>query len=322
MSTGFDISIVISSYNRDDKVLHTVQRLFESDFSGFTKVEVIVIDDGSPSPVEKLLQQVQHVPGNVEWRIITQKNSGIGATRNRGYREARAGIVIFLDDDILVYGHTVQQLYKAVQSGPGPVVFGNYPFISHATGSLKKFAEHLYGYDAITAHENYRQVNAITSGLLAVNKEKMPDKGQFYKDNLSVPAAEEYEIIARFHRLGIPIYMATHIQAVHNHHLELKWLVQQQYKYGLGTAEAFIKFPEIAGLSKFDALHKKLERIAEKSLIKKLIASGCCRNILLFYIRITEKIFKNRNRNKLIGILTTAYFWAGYLEGKKRFRNA
>lgn len=322
MGSVYDISIVISSFNRDDKVLQTVQRLFESYLHSFAKVEVIIIDDGSPSPVEKLLQQVQHVPVNVDWRIITQRNTGIGATRNRGYREARAGVVIFLDDDILVYSHTIQQLYHAILYGPGPVIFGNYPFSSHASGSLRKFAEHLYGYDAITEKENYQQVNAITSGLLAVNKEKMPDRNFFYKDNLSVPAAEEYEIIARFHRLGIPIYMATHIKAVHNHHLKLNWLVQQQYKYGLGTAEAFIKFPEITGLSRYAELKNNLDRKTGRRVVKNLFSSGFCRQLLLYYARITERILKNRNRNKLFGILTTAYFWAGYREGKKRFSHA
>jgi glycosyltransferase involved in cell wall biosynthesis len=321
MNSGFDISIVISSYNRDDKVLQTVQRLFESDFSNFSAVEVIVIDDGSPSPVEKLLQQVKNVPGNVQWRLIAQKNAGIGATRNRGYKEAKANIVIFLDDDILVYPDTIAKLYNAIQTGPGPVIFGNYPFISHATVSLKKFAAHLYGYDAITAEEKFQQVNAITSGLLAVNKKKITHPDFFYKDNLSTPAAEEYEIIARFHRLGIPIYMATHIQAVHNHHLNLSWLVQQQYKYGLGTAESFIKYPEINQLDRFAELKRKLGGDKGMSRTKKFAASGFFRKLLLSYALITERILQNSNRNKLIGALTTAYFWAGYRDGKKKFSN-
>ena len=202
------------------------------------------------------------------------------------------------------------------------MVFGNYPFISHASSSLKKFAEHLYGYDAISEKENYQQVNAITSGLLAVNKEKMPDKNQFYKDNLSVPAAEEYEIIARFHRQGIPIYMATHIHAIHNHHLELQWLVQQQYKYGLGTAEAFLKFPEITGMDKFAALKKNLDGESGRRTIKKILSSGPSRWFLLFYLRITGYIFRNSNRNRIIGLLTTAYFWAGYRDGIKRFSHS
>jgi glycosyltransferase involved in cell wall biosynthesis len=254
--------------------------------------------------------------------VITQNNSGIGATRNRGYREAKAGIVIFLDDDILVYPDTIRKLYNAIQNGPGPVIFGNYPFISHDSGSLEKFAAHLYGYDAITADEKYEKVNAITSGLLAVNKTKMPDPVCFYKNNLSVPAAEEYEVIARFQRLEIPIYMATHIKALHNHHLELPWLVQQQYKYGLGAAEAFLKYPETAWPEQFAILKKKLDASAGRGWAMKFISSAVFRKLLLFYTRITQVVLKNNNRNKIFGILTTAYFWAGYLNGKRKFNHA
>jgi len=44
----FDLSIAISSYNRDDKVAKTLTTLYQSDLSGVGAVEVIVIDDGSP----------------------------------------------------------------------------------------------------------------------------------------------------------------------------------------------------------------------------------------------------------------------------------
>jgi len=318
----FDISIVISSYNRDDKILQSVQQLFKSDLSEFTKIEVIVIDDGSPSPVNKLLPQIGLVPAKIEWRLITQKNAGIGATRNRGFREARAGIVIFLDDDILVHKDTIRKLFRAQQQGPGPVIFGNYPFITHSSGAVKKFAMHLYGYDAITNEEKFEKVDAITSGLLSVNKAGFTGMSDFYKDDLSVPAAEEYELIARFHRTGIPIYMARHIYATHNHHLELKWLVQQQYKYGLGTAEAFIKYPEIIEVEKFRVLKQKMDGLGKGSFtnrLKGLAASAPVRKMLLFYTRVTGKIFGGLNRNFIYGILTSAYFWAGYKAGLKRF---
>ena len=74
MSQAFDISIVISSYNRDDKILQTVNRLFESDFSEFTKIELIIIDDGSPVPVAKLLEPLKNIPAKIELKLITQKN--------------------------------------------------------------------------------------------------------------------------------------------------------------------------------------------------------------------------------------------------------
>ena len=322
MEPVFDISIIISSFNRENKVLQTIERLFESDFSDFIKIELIVIDDGSPSPIADLLPQLKNIPSKVDLRLVTQKNAGIGATRNRGFREAKAGIVIFLDDDILVHADTIKKIYRAQLEGPGPVIFGSYPFISHSSESLHQFARHLFGYDEISTEEKFEKVDGITSGLLSVNKSKLNDKDNFYKDDLSIPAAEEHEIISRFHQQGIPIYHAKHITAIHNHHLELKWLVQQQYKYGQGTAEAFIKNPEIAAMPRYAALQKNLDARSlsgTKSFLKSALASATGRGLLFSWARILEKLFPSTKHNYTFGLLTSAYFWAGYRDGLKRF---
>lgn len=321
MDPVFDISIIISSYNREDKVLQTIERLFESDFSDFNKIELIIIDDGSPSPVAPLVLQLKAIPAKIDMRLITQKNTGIGGTRNRGYREAKAQIVIFLDDDILVHSDTIKKIYRTQLEGHGLVIFGSYPFISHSSESLHLFARHLFGYDRITTEEKFEKVDAITSGLLSVNKSKLKDKDNFYKDDLSIPAAEEHEIISRFHQQQIPIYYARHIAAIHNHHLELNWLVQQQYKYGLATAEAFIKNPEIAEMPRYDALQKNMDAssLSIKNLLKSLLASRTGRWLLLSGARIIEKIFPATPHNHLFGLLTSSYFRAGYVDGKRRF---
>ena len=323
MNKKYDLTITISSFNRDDKVLETVRRLFESDFSGFQKIELIVVDDGSPRPVADALARLEEIPPVIEMRLIRQENAGIGATRNRGFREAQADLVLFLDDDILLKPETLREIVEAHRSGPGAVIFGNYPFISHETESLHQFARELYGYDSITTQASYERVNAITSGLLWVDKSKFKDTKDFYRDDLSIPAAEEYEIIVRFHRTGIPIFRAQHICAIHNHHLELKWLVQQQYKYGMGTAEAFAKYSDITDLETFAELKRKMDaafgKRSAKNLAKSVLASGFGRRALLLYAQKTEKLFRNKKRNFLFGMLASAYYWAGYREGLKRF---
>src|SRR5215213_1756176 len=322
MNKNYDLTITISSYNRDDKVLQTVERLFESDFSGFEKIELLVVDDGSPRPVKDALAELREIPSVIEMRLIRQDNAGIGATRNRGFREAQADLVLFLDDDILLNRTTLKEIVEAHRSGPAAVTFGNYPFISRETESLHQFARGLYGYDAITEQPNFEEVNAITSGLLWVDKTKLQETADFYRDDLSIPAAEEYEIIARFYKMGIPIFRAAHICAIHNHHLELKWLVQQQYKYGMGTAEAFAKYSDITDLEVFADLKRKMDglgKIGAKNLLKVALASDLGRRLLLFYTSRTEKLFQNKNRNFILGMLASAYFWAGYREGLKRF---
>lgn len=322
MSPAFDISIVISSYNREDKVFKTIDSLFKSDLAVFTAIELIIIDDGSPRPVENVLKTVGEKPACITLRLLQQKNAGIGATRNRGYREARSPIVLFIDDDIILYEDTVKKIFLAQQENIGPVIFGSYPFISHQSPALEKFAQHLYGYNDITQEPAYQQVEGITSGLLCVNKEQLDMPDYFYRDDLTVPAAEEHEIIARFHRENIPIFHARHIVAIHNHHLELDWLIIQQYKYGLGTAEAFIKYPLIAEMEKYAELKRTMNGATTggwKGIIKNVAASLPGRKLLLLYARLANKLLRNRNHNFVFGLLTSAYYRAGYRDGLKKF---
>jgi glycosyltransferase involved in cell wall biosynthesis len=322
MNTEFDLSIAVSSYNREDKSAQTLQRLYESDLEKFRKVELIVIDDGSPRPVDDAIARLGIAPEKFELRSIRQENAGIGATRNRGFREARSNLVLFLDDDILVKKETLREIVEAHQKHPGGVIFGSYPFISHETESLKCFARRLYGYDDISAEEKYVQVEALTSGLLAVDKTKLDGAESFYRDDMTIPAAEEYEVISRFHQLGIPIFQAQHISAIHNHHLELDWLAGQQYKYGMGTAEAFVKYPQITDLEVFAELKNKLESIRIQNLksgLKSALASKVGRRILLRLASVVQSISPSGNHDFLFGLLASSYYWAGYREGTKRF---
>lgn len=322
MSLRYDMTIAISSYNRDDKVGQTLEKLFLSDLSRFERVEVIVVDDGSPRPVADVLERVGPPPEKMDLRLVRHENSGIGATRNRGFREAQGNLVLFLDDDILVKPSTLNEFVEAHREHPGGVIFGNYPFISHESESLRQFARGLYGYDRLTEAPAYERVDAITSGLLCVDKSKLGDMEGFYRDDMTIPAAEEHEVIYRFHKMGVPIFNARHISAIHNHHLELPWLVEQQYKYGLATAEAFAKNPDITKMPKFAAMHQTLAGVGSngaKSRLKAAAASGAGRNMLKKYAGAAESVFPQRKRNKLYGLLASSYFWAGYREGVKRF---
>lgn len=323
MNSQFDLSIVVSSYNREHKVLQTVERLFESDFSGFQNIELIVIDDGSPHSVEDALAKIKQIPSVIDLRLVKQKNSGIGATRNRGYREAKSDIVIFLDDDILLKKDTIKNIFTAQQTGVGAVIFGSYPFVSHESESLRQFARKLYNYEDVTETPKFEEAHVITSGLLSVNKAKLAaDDENFYKDDMTIPAAEEYEVVSRFYKLQIPIYHAKHIFADHNHHLELDWLAEQQYKYGLATAEAFTKNPEIIEMKEFGDMKRKLDfagKSGAKNFVKTFLSSGVGRRLLHFSASALQKLFPNLNHDFLFGMLTSSYFWAGYREGTKRF---
>ena len=319
MANEFDLSIVISSFNRDGKVGETLGALYESDTAGLGRIELLVIDDGSPKPVREAIAKAGGPQPPFELRLIEQENSGIGATRNRGFREAQSDLVLFLDDDILVKPSTIKELLEAHRTHRGGVIFGGYAFKTHESESLRKFAVELYGYDRASAEPKFEEVNAITSGLLLVDKSKLPDRENFYRDDLAIPAAEEHEIIARFHKLGIPIYNALHISATHNHHLELNWLAMQQYKYGLATAEAYAKVPELIEMKRFADLREKLNFSGPKGLAKRVLASPTGRKTMLRLAQFAETLFPKADNNRLFGMTASAFFWGGIVEGRKRF---
>ncbi len=320
MTEVFDISIVISSFNREDKISQTIDSIFKNDLSGFQKIELIVVDDGSPRPVENILPAKEKTPDIITLRLLKHPNAGIGTTRNRGFAEARSGFVLFLDDDIILFPDTIKKFYLAQKEHPGAVFFGSAEFISYSSAAIKKFAYTLFGFDGITKEKNYREINGISSGLLAVNKEKLGISKDFYRNNFTVPASEEYELITRFCQQQVPIIYATHISAIHNHHLELAWLIEQQFKYGLATAEAFAKMPSVSCVESFSKLKGNLESRGFRKRIKTLFSTRAVRKLLFFFARILEKMTPERNHNAFFGKLTSAFYLAGYRKGKKIFR--
>jgi glycosyltransferase involved in cell wall biosynthesis len=86
------VSVIIPAY-KEIYLLNTLQSVFAQSFTDF---EVIVINDGSPYPIDKILRPLAEA-GRI--RYFEQDNRGVAAARNRGLREARCELIAFLDDD-------------------------------------------------------------------------------------------------------------------------------------------------------------------------------------------------------------------------------
>jgi len=114
------ISVVIPTFNRREVVLRTITTLLRQDFSA-AEYEIIVVVDGSTDGTAAALNSLRPA---CRFRVIEQENRGLAGARNTGYRATEAGLVLFLDDDMLCDPGLVAAHVAAHQEGGRIVAFG------------------------------------------------------------------------------------------------------------------------------------------------------------------------------------------------------
>ena len=90
-----DLTVVIPTYRRPDLLRRCLASLGEQTVPAAT-FEVVVVDDGSGDDTAQVLATF----GDRVRSFTQERNAGPAAARNRGIAEARADLILFLDDDI------------------------------------------------------------------------------------------------------------------------------------------------------------------------------------------------------------------------------
>ena len=86
------VSVIIPFYNDDLYVEKAVKSIQSQTYKN---IEIIIIDDGSNQKAKTVLEQFNQE----NTQILTQKNSGPSAARNKGIRKAKGDYILTLDAD-------------------------------------------------------------------------------------------------------------------------------------------------------------------------------------------------------------------------------
>jgi glycosyltransferase involved in cell wall biosynthesis len=86
------VSIVIPLYNKERWIRRALDSIAGQTFTDF---ELLVVNDGSSDGGAQIVTNY----GDRRFRLITQRNAGPGAARNRGIGEAKGELLAFLDAD-------------------------------------------------------------------------------------------------------------------------------------------------------------------------------------------------------------------------------
>jgi hypothetical protein len=124
--TGMDlVSVIVPAYNAAatlDETLRSVRS------QTHRELEILVVDDGSSDATLEIARR--HAEQDPRLRIISQKNAGVAAARNRGIAESKGELVAPVDADDLWSPDKIERQLQALREG-GDRVGLVYTWYSH-----------------------------------------------------------------------------------------------------------------------------------------------------------------------------------------------
>ena len=323
------ISVVIPTYNRPGQLADVLNQLVASEAEDFEDVEIIVVDDGSEVPASEIVEKRETtLPFRV--RYIYQDNAGPAEARNHGLQEATNEIVLFLDDDVLLFPDALRKHIEAHEAKPNSVIFGPYPYrIPKKETSGYRYLKGLIdrGMEGLANGDRFVPVETVASGNLSVRKSQF-EFSKLYRSGLTIPVAEEYALISDLKDKQIPIYFVKDIRGWHLQPTTLKDVCKQNYKYGLGISEVALKLPKVLEL---DSLRLQfnhntiIEGESLRSKIKKQVVKYSSASFIRSGMRFAAESFgviglPDKLLFPMYRIVIGLHSAAGILEGIRRFK--
>jgi glycosyltransferase involved in cell wall biosynthesis len=209
------LSVVVPVYNSRDELTLCLQALAASEYDCF---EVLVVDDGSETPVEPLA--AQHGFGYLR----LDGPHGPAHARNRGVEQVRGEYVVFIDADVCVHPATLACIAQAFAADPQlAAVIGSYDDAPADAGFISRYKNLFHHY----VHQNSDgPVPTFWSGCGAMRRDVFLAMGGFDEQRYRRPAIEDIELGTRLTLAGHRIVLDRRIKGKHLKRWTLWKLVQ------------------------------------------------------------------------------------------------
>ena len=124
------VSVIVPVYNMQEFLAETLDSIVES---SYTKLEILIIDDGSQDQSVQIAQSYAQRDARI--RLLTQANGGACKARNHGIREAKGTYILPLDSDDLILPWFIEEAVKVLEKERDvKAVFSQGEFFGEKTG--------------------------------------------------------------------------------------------------------------------------------------------------------------------------------------------
>jgi GT2 family glycosyltransferase len=221
-------SIIIPTFGRPDQLRNCLDTLVAVDPPG-DGFEVIVVDDGTPEPLEPQLKPWQD---QLELTVLRQENAGPGPARNLGLTTARGRFIAFTDDDCLIDRGWLQALETAFEDHPEAMLGGR---TTQQPGDPYSETNQLI-FDAVHRfyNESGQGATFFPSNNMAISAEPLREVGGF--DPQFFPhASEDRELCDRWRHLGHDLLYVPEAHLIHARPASFQRYWRQHFTYGRGA---------------------------------------------------------------------------------------
>jgi len=235
------LSVVIPTHNRSDALAATLARLAEQDFG--ESWEVIVVNNRCTDDTDEVVRR-QNFPALL--RLVHEETPGVAAARNRGAREARGEILVFIDNDILVPPCLIRQHVETLRANP------NCWFIGRVVNP-PELRQSAFGRYRDDLHESYFQhlpvedcvdYDGATGQNWAMRKDEFFTAGGF-DESYSIASCEDAELALRARKKGFRTMFNPKSVVVHNDWAtDLDSFCRRQELYSISSVLLWKKYGE------------------------------------------------------------------------------
>ena len=237
-------SVVIPTFRRPETLFPVLDALGRQ--ADPPEFEVVVVDDGSGDDTPARL--AAYSPA-YPFRFFSQSNGGPASARNRGVREARGRIVLFLGDDTVPEPPLLAVHGKAhAEKRPYPVAvlgYTTWPQELRVSPFLHQINEYglQFGYGLIRDPEQV-PFNFFYTSNVSLPRELLLEAGLF---DTSFPHAawEDIEVAYRLMQRGMRMLYRPEAVARHHHDITFASFRRRQEKAGEAAAIFYRKHPEL-----------------------------------------------------------------------------
>jgi glycosyltransferase involved in cell wall biosynthesis len=314
MAEKYDISVVVSTYNRSEMLRVALERLLSQQSEGVS-YEVIVVDNNSTDATQEVVKSFL-TAGHSNLQYLFEPKQGVSYARNSGIQRARAPIIAFADDDVFVARNWIAGIKREFDSNTGVDCLGGKvlpEWKSEPPAWLTR--DHwpplaLQDYGDEPFYVNTENPLCLVSANLSFRRDVFSQIGTFapelqrVKDGIG--SMEDLELLIRYWRAGgQSLYVPSIVVTAEVPALRLSKKYHRKWHRGHGYFYALMRSPEFERSSK-RALFGVPAHLYRQSAIDAARWVGCLMlaryDRAFFYesrLRFFAGFFKKRKRDYL-----------------------